>query len=439
MNLWRRSRKAWSRMVCMLALSAVPAGLRAEGDAEAFVGVYDTLRFTWQVEANANGKISSKNFYIAGTPDGQFMLYWGDGESELLQTNGARAYKSHTYASVGTYEVLVCCLPFSVNEGDTYVETAFGKSFDMVRVEGGMFAMGGTADQGDDYDDRYSDERPVHDVTLSNFYIGKYEVTQAQWYAVMGTTIEEQKAKAYDALDGHMYGVGDDYPMYYVNYDEAQAFCEKLSAQTGKRYRLPTEAEWEYAARGGHYPDGTAYAGSNDLGEVAWWQDNSENATHPVGQKKANGLGLYDMSGNVWEICSDWFNNSYYQTCYDNPPTVNPQGPSKQSTQGHVVRGGAFYQVTMGVGAAKQCRVSLRYATNVREKNLGFRVVCEERAGGAGITELRLYKGSKGIDLVSLDVSGCSALEELQCQNNALGALDVTPTPAFEEFDFLSV
>ena len=221
--------------------------------------------------------------------------------------------------------------------------------------------MGATSEQGDDAD---NDEKPVHEVTLDGFYIGKYEVTQAQWKAVMGTTIEQQRDKA---AASKLYGVGDNSPMYYVSWNEAVQFCQKLSEMTGKKYRLPTEAEWEYAARGGQHADGTKYAGSNTIGDVAWYDGNSYGKTHPVGQKKANGLGIYDMSGNVGEWCSDWYSEDYYSRS----SSVNPQGPLSGSYR--VWRGG-------DLGNAVMNRVSFRSGIIPDYRGgLGFRVACSSK------------------------------------------------------------
>ncbi|MBD5390380.1 formylglycine-generating enzyme family protein, partial [bacterium] len=248
--------------------------------------------------------------------------------------------------------------------GPDYEETAFGMSLRMVAVQGGTFMMGATEEQGDDATDA---EMPVHAVTLDGFYIGKYEVTQAQWKAVMGKTIGSQT----DKYQGILRGVGDSYPMYYVSWEEAVSFCEKLSEMTGRKYRLPTEAEWEYAARGGQQADGTKYAGSNTIGDVAIFGYNSNRgATFPVGIKQPNGLGLYDMSGNVWEWCSDWYYGCYN---YRGSSAVNPQGPSSGSQR--VVRGGSWSN------DAQYCRVSHRGSLTPRwsgaSDRVGFRVVCE--------------------------------------------------------------
>ena len=238
----------------------------------------------------------------------------------------------------------------NVSVGSDYEETAFGMSLRMVAVQGGTFMMGATEEQGDD---AYDDEKPVHSVSLDGFYIGKYEVTQGQWKAVMGTNPS--------------YFKGDDLPVEDVSWNDAVSFCEKLSEMTGKTFRLPTEAEWEYAARGGQQVDGTKYAGSNTLDDVAWSTGNSSSKTHPVGTKQPNALGLYDMSGNVCEWCSDWHGSNYYSSS----PSVNPQGPS--SGVSRVIRGGDWNY------GARYCRVSSRgdYTSDYRNSDLGFRVVFE--------------------------------------------------------------
>ncbi len=247
----------------------------------------------------------------------------------------------------------------SYNSGQDFTETAWGINMKMIWVEGGEFMMGCTGEQGGDCE---SDEQNVRRVTVDGFYIGMLEVTQAQWQAVMGTSVYQQKNKANP--DWPLRGTGSDYPMYYVSWDEAMEFCRLLSNKTGKTYTLPTEAQWEYAARGGNRPDGTKYAGSNMVDVVAWYSDSSGSSTHPCGTKRANALGLYDMSGNVWEWCKDWFSSSY--TSYD---TNNPTGPSSGSYR--VDRGGSWNI------SAQSCRVACRnyYSPGYRYFNLGFRVV----------------------------------------------------------------
>ena len=202
--------------------------------------------------------------------------------------------------------------------------------FEMVYVEGGTFTMGGTSEQGSDAE---SDERPVHSVTLSSFHIGKYEVTQGLWREVMGSNPSYNPS-------------GDDYPVENVSWEDCQEFIGKLNARTGLTFRLPTEAEWEYAARGGRKSRGYKYSGSNSIGDVAWYSGNSGNHTHPVGRKSPNELGLYDMSGNVWEWCQDWYGD------YTAEAQRNPTGPSSGGSR--VLRGGSYW------GVARFCRVSYR-------------------------------------------------------------------------------
>ena len=241
------------------------------------------------------------------------------------------------------------------NKEDLHL-TVINKGFvmDLVYVEGGTFSMGATEEQGDDAFYFYY-EKPVHSVTLDGFYMGKYEVTQAQWKAVMGTAPS--------------YFKGDNLPVEQVSWNEAVQFCEKLSQMTGKTYRLPTEAEWEYAARGGNKSQHYKYAGGNDIDEVAWYDRNSGDMSHPVGIKKANELGIYDMSGNVWEWCSDWFEENYY--IYS--PTVNPQGPVNGYRR--VSRGGSRSN------SAVYCRVSFRIGDTPSNRYdfLGFRVACSSK------------------------------------------------------------
>ena len=219
--------------------------------------------------------------------------------------------------------------------------------FEMVYVEGGTFTMGGTSEQGSDAE---SDERPVHSVTLSSFHIGKYEVTQGLWREVMGSNPSYNPS-------------GDDYPVENVSWEDCQEFIGKLNARTGLTFRLPTEAEWEYAARGGRKSRGYKYSGSNSIGDVAWYSGNSGNHTHPVGRKSPNELGLYDMSGNVWEWCQDWYGD------YTAEAQRNPTGPSSGGFR--VLRGGGYWD------GARGCRVSYRAlsAPGNRGVSLGLRLV----------------------------------------------------------------
>ena len=218
--------------------------------------------------------------------------------------------------------------------------------FAMVKVSGGTFTMGATAEMTEPYDN----EKPTHQVTLSNYYIGETEVTQALWKAVMG--------------NNPSYFKGDNLPVENVSWNDCQEFINKLNVATGRKFRLPTEAEWEFAARGGNQSRRTQYSGSSNIDDVAW--DNSSDETHPVKTKCPNELGLYDMSGNVWEWCQDWFGNysSYSQT--------NPTGPNSGSKR--VDRGGGWY------GDARYCRSSMRSWSppDYSNSNIGFRLALSE-------------------------------------------------------------
>ena len=223
--------------------------------------------------------------------------------------------------------------------------TVNGISFTMVEVQGGTFTMGATAEQGSD---AFGDEKPAHSVTLSSYYIGKTEVTQELWQAVMGNNPSYKK--------------GAKLPVEQVSWDDCQKFIGKLNQKTGKNFRLPTEAEWEYAARGGNRSRGYKYSGSNNIDDVAWFFDNSGSTTHEVATKRANELGLYDMSGNVWEWCSDWYDS------YSSSAQTNPTGPSSGSPR--VFRGSCWGS------DAGYCRVAYRGddSPDFRYYSLGLRL-----------------------------------------------------------------
>jgi formylglycine-generating enzyme required for sulfatase activity len=211
----------------------------------------------------------------------------------------------------------------------------------MERVQGGTYQMGSPASEKDRDDDECQ-----HSVTVSSFYMGKYEVTQAQWKAVMGKNPSDFKGC-------------DDCPVENVSWNDVQNFIKKLNEKTGKTYRLPTEAEWEYAARGGDKSQSYIYAGSNNLSGVAWYDGNSGNKTHSVGKKASNELGLYDMSGNVWEWCSDYY--KAYPNCKG----------SEEDGRFRVVRGGGWG------GNAGYCRAAGRRCGEATRRGLilGFRLV----------------------------------------------------------------
>ena len=233
------------------------------------------------------------------------------------------------------------------SEDSNQTFTVNGVSFDMIAVEGGTFTMGATAEQASD---AYSDEKPTHQVTLSSYYIGKTEVTQELWQAVMGSNPSGFS--------------GANLPVEKVSWEDCQIFIAILNELTGKYFRLPTEAEWEYAARGGSKSQGYKYSGSNTVDDVAWYPSNSSSKTHPVATKAPNELGIYDMSGNVLEWCSDWYSSSYYSSSSQ----YNPTGPASGSRR--VYRGGSWGS------SARLCRVSYRdyNGPSYRFYNLGLRL-----------------------------------------------------------------
>ena len=226
--------------------------------------------------------------------------------------------------------------------------TVNGVTFTMVGVKGGAFTMGATAEQGSDF---YPNEKPTHSVKLSNYYIGQTEVTQALWEAVMGYNPSHFKGK--------------DLPVEQVSWDDCQKFIAALNSLTGKTFRLPTEAEWEYAARGGSQSKGYKYSGSNTIDKVVWYSDNSAYQTHSVRTMAPNELGLYDMNGNVWEWCKDIFDN------YSSSSQSNPTGPITGNYR--VYRGGSWNSL------ANFCRVSHRscHTPDRRLNILGFRLALE--------------------------------------------------------------
>lgn len=239
-------------------------------------------------------------------------------------------HKSHPVCV--SYDASTNCIVFGNN------------SYKMVYVSGGSFNMGATSEQTEPYDN----EKPVHSVTLSSYMIGETEVTQALWQAVMGNNPSEFK--------------GTSNPVESVSWFECQKFLSKLNSLTGQSFRLPTEAEWEFAARGGNKSNSMEYSGAYSLGNCGWYEGNSGSKTHPVATKQANELGIYDMSGNVREYCQDWYGS------YSNSAQTNPQGPS--SGLYRVYRGGCWNY------NAGRCRSAYRYscdATN-RANNLGLRL-----------------------------------------------------------------
>ena len=236
------------------------------------------------------------------------------------------------------------------NEFETETITVNGVSFDMVSVEGGTFMMGATPEQGDEALDK---EKPVHRVTVSSFAMSQTEVTQELWLAVMGSN------------PSHFTG-DPKRPVELVSWNDCQTFIAQLNQLTGKRFRLPTEAEWEYAARGGNRYKVTRYAGSNNIDEVAWYDANSGNTTHPVATKAPNELGLYDMTGNVWEWCQDWY------ALYSADDQTDPTGP--ETGNNRVLRGGCWN------GGTNYDRISFRdnFRPSGSNSSGGLRLVLDQ-------------------------------------------------------------
>ena len=233
----------------------------------------------------------------------------------------------------------------------------------MVKVEAGTFYMGAQKDSVEYYcydEEATSIEGPVHEVTISEFYINKYEVTQLLWEAIMGETPNDENDMQWE----DEFGKGDNYPAYRISYDEVETFIGKLNEYTGLRFSLPTEAQWEYAAKGGKNTSYSLYAGGGNVLEVAWIDSNSDKCSE-IGKKDANGLGLYDMSGNVWEMCNNWY--------YDYKDVCDTITSGEDYTGYKVFRGGSWNT------NAQQARVTARYKQGIhyRDYNTGFRLVIE--------------------------------------------------------------
>jgi formylglycine-generating enzyme required for sulfatase activity len=319
---------------------------------------YDFFEYTIQ------GNSIVIKYFEGGRFDGRKQTFTINGSS--IKSDGDTYYaQDYNYSEIRNLEKeLAEKLGTASYNTDDKIFTVGGVSFTMKKVTGGTFTMGATSEQGSD---AFSDEKP-HQVTLSSYYIGETEVTQALWEAVMGSNPS--------------YFKGSILPVEQVSWNDCQKFITKLNAMTGQKFRLPTEAEWEYAARGGNKSKGYKYSGSNNIDDVAWyWMNsgdkhlvgsdydwdfekvlNNNGKTHPVAQKKPNELGIYDMSGNVWEWCTDWYGS------YSSNAQTNPTGPSTGSYR--VDRGGTWLRY------ANDSRVSHRScdAPGYRRYVLGLRL-----------------------------------------------------------------
>ena len=283
------------------------------------------------------------NESISLTSDKTVVVKGGYNSTYSQQTDNATfVYGQTLQASSGSLKYQMLSIRLHPG-GDTWTDPVTGMEF--VWVEGGCYEMG----CGGGTDGCNDNEFPVHEVCVNGFWIGKYEVTQGQWQQIMGSNPSH-------------FDSGDNYPVETVSWDDCQIFIDALNSQRGNIFRLPTEAEWEYAARSGGLEE--KYAGGDDLDSLGWYRANSGDQTHEVGTKVANGLGIYDMSGNVYEWCQDWYAFEYY----DGSPTDNPPGPSTGSSR--VVRGGSWSS------NAGYCRSAYRIGSTPgsRGSRLGFRL-----------------------------------------------------------------
>lgn len=366
------------------------------------------VQYVLVTEASSDGQ----GFFILAklldVETGQF----GNAVNTYCNASGQDIYKASNELGVQLFGDSLS----NMSEGNTgktpsnsrdFTETAFGLNMRMIYVEGGTFNMGCTREQGNDCDD---DEKNVRQVTVDGFYIGMLEVSQAQWckvfgltegdlwdeyygdgyeeakeqaiYCIVGDTVfyeesEESLSYGYKIGDtifaptwsgGRMTRFGSNYPVYAIGYYSAIEFCRLLSEQTGKNYTLPTEAQWEYAARGGKMSRGKKYAGSNTIEDVGWYSGNSEKHVQAGGTRSPNELGIYDMCGNVSEWCLDC-----YQAPYLNYDIINPGRDPEVDYCSRVIRGGSF------TSDATSCRVSARNASmeeTLYPYNVGLRVVC---------------------------------------------------------------
>ncbi len=284
---------------------------------------------------------------------GSVLLVGSCGKDPLFE-QGDYIYENNDFTRVDNVNGFIIHWADDVEISEEQQAVILNLIANLVRVEGGTFMMGAqhSNPESANYDPGAADnESPVHQVTLSDYYIGKYEVTQREWRVVMG----------YDLDWPEVYGNGDDFPVYNVSRTDAVRFLEKLSALTRLSFHLPSEAQWEYAARGGSYTQDYRFSGSDDVNDVAWHNGNAGGILHSVGEKQSNELGLYDMSGNVWEWCLD---------TYGSYPDMTLENPVSMSGDLFVLRGGSW---TYLPGYSRvTCRDS--YGGNASSLSVGFRV-----------------------------------------------------------------
>lgn len=375
---------------------AIAAGNTTQQPSSEAIPVKALITFVCLSGENIKMSLNSESWFLAPNNHRTIELTAGEGFKLQIEQPG-KTYEYHRYL---LFEGRSDSIFIRLEKDSIVVEMASERAKyrkvlqeaikdienNMVKITGGSFMMGCTSEQSD----CNNDEKPAHQVTVSDFYIGKYEVTVAQFAAFVNETnyrtfaeirgshhiysdsiMKKDGVNWRCSVDGFLRPLCEyNHPVIFVDWYDAEAFCTWVSIKTGKHYRLPTEAEWEYAARGGSTQmNQTKYSGSNIIWEVAWCGKYSESRTYPVGLKKPNNLGLYDMSGNVWEWCADYYDENYYKTCID----TNPKGP-KSETLFRTLRGGAWES------GLRTCRLSIRErgdasGLNRNFGNIGFRLV----------------------------------------------------------------
>lgn len=340
-NSTMSAREAYLTVTCngepRQQIHVIQEGIQFSMDAETYTVMAQGGELMIHVTANTKYSVDSENDWleVAVTEEGLKVVY-------------ARNYKMQSRSSVITLHIGDSDKSVMINQESC----AWYESFEMVEVEGGTFYMGAQKvdANGNNYDaNAYAIESPVHQVQLNDFSIGKFEVTQEQWETAMGSNPS--------AI------IGKNMPVESVSWEDVQMFIEKLNQASGLNYRLPTEAEWEFAARGGNLSNGYLYSGYSVIGACAWYYSNCGSTTHDIGTKEANELGIFDMTGNVREWCNDWFD--YYDSSF----AADPQGPSYGSMK--VNRGGSWTSPFVN------CRNSYRHIDypNEAAQDLGFRLV----------------------------------------------------------------